>query len=109
MKTLIKLSALILNIIVRSKSPEELQDNFSDIISLLQDLGIDTLEARSINRKFQEIEDSIIKSCKNILQHSISNEERIEVIVNHVCYAYENAGISIGKFLSLGATADAIN
>lgn len=109
MKNWIKLGSLVLKIVIKSKVSKEKSESFVDILSYLEDLGIDTFEARSIKREFEKIEESIAKSCRNILQHSISDEDRREAVVRNVCCAYENAEISIDEFLAMNAKADILN
>ena len=86
----LSIGATIVKILIRSRLEGDLQDNFSDIVSVLEKLGLDAYEARTVNRGFEEIGDNIASSCVKILEKSNIKKDRAEVIAKCVYESYKN-------------------
>lgn len=108
MKLWLELGSIILNVLIRSRAPEEKRENFIDIVNMLKDFGINEFEARDIDRAFEKIADNISISCKKVLENTNLKEERVKVIVTNINCAYKNAGLDIEKFLNMSADQNLI-
>lgn len=108
MKLWLELGSIILNVLIRSKAPEGVRENFIDIVNMLKGFGIDEFEARDIDRSFQKIADNIAVSCKKVLENTNLKKDRVTAIVTNINCAYENSELDIEKFLNMGADENAI-
>lgn len=108
MKSLIKLSSLVLNVVIRSKLDGNAKDNFTDIAAMLESYGLDELEVRSVNRGFDKIIDDITNSCIKVLNTIDIDEDKKISIINNVTDAYKNTSLTISEFLRIHADEDQI-
>lgn len=98
---LLSLGELIVKILVKCKLTGTERDVFTDIITTLSELGIDTYEARKVNRDFEKIADHIAKSCEIVLSKSGLQVERIDAIVENIIFSYNQAELDVKKVLDI--------
>ena len=93
MGALFELGKTIINICIKNRLNENNRELFMNVVDTLERLGVNSFEAREIDRNFDRIADKISKSCDNMLRSAPFDQSRKEVILQHVLTAYTNANI----------------
>lgn len=101
MEWIMEIGTILINMLIRIKMPESEKDVFIDIVSALKKLGMNKFEARSIQRKFDNVADSISESCEKILEKSKMGDERKKIVVEHMVLALNNANLHVDDLLNV--------
>ena len=93
MGALFEIGKNVVKICVKNRLSEKNREAFMAIADTLEKLGVNSFDAREIERNFERISDKISKSCDNMLNSSSFDQSRKEVILQHILMAYNQANI----------------